>query len=166
LSVPVKLFFDECLSHRLARLIEEVYLEEFEDSRVLHLQQLFERGERDGTWLQTLKNEGNWLVLTADRAKNPKREKLPLLCSQLQITHLSMTATLIQKGFKCQKHALLTLFPQIADYALLPPGTKIALGLRSFHQRLWPCLTIEGRPFDGWCLRNGIQLPHLRTPEA
>jgi hypothetical protein len=159
LNHHIKLFFDACLSKKLPRLILSVYGEDYENLQVKHLTDYFQQDDDDGDWLPILEQDKDWIVITADRGKDPKKEKLPVLCSKLGITHIAFTSHFHQAGYVAHKHALLSLFPQIICAGLLPKGTGITLGFRQHHQRNWPCLFIEGHPFDSWCNRKAVQLP-------
>lgn len=161
MSHPVKLFFDNCLSKKLPKVIHAVYSEDSPDLQVKHLTDYFMADDDDGEWLPLLEADKGWIVITADRGKDPKKEKLPILCSQMKITHVSMTPALHNAGFAAHRHAILSLFPQFVCLGMLPKGTRVSLAHRPFHRRNWPCLLIDNHPLDAWCFRNDVKLPDL-----
>jgi len=126
-----------------------------------HLTDYLQRSDDDAEWLPLLEEDKDWIVITADRGKDSKKEKLPKLCSQLKITHVSMTYGFHIAGYAAHRHALLSLFPQFVCLGLLPKGTRVSLGFRPYHQRNWPYLLVGKHPLDAWCLANAIQLPGL-----
>ena len=160
MSQGIKLFFDVCLSKKLPKVIQSVYGEDHPDLILKHLTEYFQASDDDGDWLPLLK-EGGWIVITADRGRESKKTQLPLLCSHLQITHVSMTPAFHRSGYAIHRHALLSLFPQLTCLDLLPVGTRVSLGFKPYHRRNWPSLQIDGHALDAWCLRKGIQLPGL-----
>lgn len=156
----IKLFFDNCLSDRLPGVITSAYGEDFGNIQVKHLRDYYRDDPGDENWLPVLEQDKDWLVITADRGKDPKKERLPVICSQLGLSHISMTPTFHQAGYLTHKHAVLALFPQIICARHLPKGTRVTLGFRPYHQRNWPALLIGGHDFDAWCNKNSIELPN------
>jgi len=161
LNHPVKLFFDNCLSKKLPKVLQSVYGEDQPELQVKHLTDFFLADDQDEDWLPLLEEDRGWIVVTADRGKDPKKEKLPVLCTQLQITHVSMTSAVHAAGYVAHRHAFLSLFPQFCCLGYLPKGTRVVLGFRTFHQRNWPCLLVSGEALDSWCRKNQINLPGL-----
>lgn len=148
---PIKLFFDECCSKRLARKIVEVYDEDYPGILTKHLTDDLKAGTPDDVWVQRLEDEQDWIVLTSDLGVDAKKPKLPILCQQFKITYLSMTPALKNAGYPAHKQAMLCVWPQIMRTPKLPRGTKVSFGLRPFPGRMWPFLTIESKSFDVWC---------------
>jgi hypothetical protein len=164
---PLKLFFDECCSRRLARKIVEIYAECYPDLETRHLSQLCALGTRDPEWLPMLEKEKGWIVLTADRGRDPKREKLPAICERLGITHISMTPKLVSEGYTIRKQALLTVWPQIIKIPLLPKPTRVSLGFRMVDNGLtrMPWLSIEQDAFATWCRSNNVIFENSGGPK-
>jgi hypothetical protein len=155
----LKLFFDECCSKRLARKVVEIYSECYPNLQTKHLTDIcIGGGAEDPDWLSTL--DKDWIVLTADRGKKSKKQKLPAICGRLGITHISMTSHLIDAGYKAQKQALLCVWPEIMKTPLLPKGTKVSLGYRMINKGLSkvPWLSIEQKAFAIWCHEKGVQI--------
>jgi len=73
---PLKLFFDECCSKRLPGKIIELYKEDYPDIQIKHLTELVEKGTDDPDWLLILEQDKDWIVITTDRGKDPKKPKL------------------------------------------------------------------------------------------
>jgi hypothetical protein len=157
---PFKLFFDECCPKRLARKIVEIYVECYPDLQTKHVTELFKAGDDEADFLPLLAEEKNWIVLTADRGKDPKKAKMPVVCGRLGITHISITSALLKDGYKAQKQALLCVWPEIMLLNRLPPGTKVSLGYRMVNRGLSkiPCLTVAAKPLAIWCQENQIQI--------
>jgi hypothetical protein len=151
------LFFDQCLSARLPAIVKQTYAEDCQGGiRAVHLSDWFKRDEDDSVWIPMLTGEPGWIVITADRGGDPKKEKLPLLCSRHHITHISMTPNFHKAGYLVHKHGILMLFHQICGCLKLPNGTRVSLGFGQWHRRDWPRLSIEGKPFDRWCYEKNI----------
>jgi hypothetical protein len=162
LHPEIKLFFDQCLSTRLPRIVLQTYAENFDGQlAATHLSDCFKRDEDDANWVPKLADQSNWIIITADRGKDSKKEKLPVLCSRLGISHIAMTPSFHQAGYLVHKHGILALFPQIVCVPHLPKGTRVTMGFKPHHQRNWPALLIGGFDFDAWCIKNKISLPGL-----
>lgn len=155
-----KLFFDECCSKRLARRIVEIYSECYPEIQTKHLFDFWAPGADDPDWIAFLQKEKDWIVITADRGKDPKKQKLPLICAKLKVTHISLTPALCHAGYKEHKQALLSLWPQIMKSPLAPKGTKISLGYRMVDKGTArvPWLSVANQSFAIWCRDQGIQL--------
>jgi hypothetical protein len=156
---PLKLFFDECCSKKLAHKIVEIYAECYPGIQTKHLSEFFAPGTNDPDWIPLLEKEKDWIVLTADRGrKGAKDQKLPLICGKLGVTHISMTSVLKNEGYKAQKQALLSVWPQIVKTPLLPKGTKVSLGYKMVDNGLSkiPRLSIEQQAFAIWCHAKGV----------
>jgi hypothetical protein len=156
---PFKLFFDECCAKRLARKIVEIYKECYPNLETKHLTDYFETGDDEGEFLPLLAEEKNWIVVTADRGKDPKKVKMPIVCARLGITHISLTSDLVNAGYKAQKQALLCVWPEIMLLHRIPAGTRVSLGYRMVNKgsSKIPCLWVANKPFSIWCQQNDIQ---------
>jgi hypothetical protein len=163
---PIKLFFDECCSPKLPRKLVEVYEEDYPLIATRHLTDIFKKGIDDQDWLSVLKNEPDWIVVTADRGKDSKKPKLPLICSKLGITHISMTPDLKNAGYSAHKQALLSTWPQIAMIPLIPRGTRVSLGYRNVNKGASkiPWISIDQVAFDIWCSERNITASNVGLP--
>jgi hypothetical protein len=120
------------------------------------------KGTEDAEWISKLEQELGWVVITADRGKDPKSPKLPILCVQFKITHVLITPSLMQAGYSVQKQALLTVWQQIVRLPQVPKGTRAELGYRMFNQGFTKAawLSIGGKHLDIWCHEHGIEAPN------
>ena len=75
MNQPFKLFFDECCSKRLARKIVEIYQECYPDLVTKHISEFCGQGKDDDDWIPLLEKEKDWIILTADRGKDAKKQK-------------------------------------------------------------------------------------------
>jgi hypothetical protein len=68
----VKIIFDENLAPALAKAIEALFKGEHE---VTHIREKFHAGIKDVEWIESLGQEGRWIVISADlRIKSNKAE--------------------------------------------------------------------------------------------
>jgi PIN like domain len=157
----LKLFFDQCCSKRLARVISETCSTHNLVVETKHLSEFCRCSTPDEKWLPSLKKQGDWIVVTADRGKDPKKQKLPLICSSWGITHISLTPALVKAGYAAQEKALRVVFPELMHAHLLPKGTKVSLGFKMVkkHTEKIGALFIQQTPFTKWCAQKGIALP-------
>lgn len=160
MNQPFKLFFDECCSKKLARRIVEIYSECYPDLQTKHLSEFCEPGTDDEDWIPLLEKEQDWIVITADRGRDARKQKLPLICARLKITHISMTPVLKNAGYKAHKQALLSVWPEIIQLQSLPKGTKVSFGYRMINRGLTkvPALSVEQKPIAIWCQEKGVQI--------
>jgi hypothetical protein len=163
---PLKLFFDECCSKRLPGKIIEVYKEDYDHIQTKHLTQMMQAGTDDAVWLELLHKEKDWIVITTDRGKDPKKPKLPIICTKLGITHVSITPSLIEEGYTAQKQALLTVWPSLLRLPSILRGTRVSLGYRMYNKGLTkgPYLSVDTVQFDVWCKENGIGDHAIKEP--
>jgi PIN like domain len=161
----LKLFFDECCSKRLAKVIRDTCSPDNLNVQTKHLCE-FGLGKADEDWLPLLEKQGGWIVITADRGKDPKKQKLPRICSSLGITHISLTPALIKAGYQAHENALLSVFSEISHIHLLPKGTKVSLGFKWIrkHTEKIAILSIQQDPLAVWCAKRGIEWPTGSNP--
>ena len=124
----MRLYFDECTSRRLARELKTFYAVDYPDLEMAHVLDFYDPGTGDSTWLQPLQEDRSWIVITNDRGRNPKKEKLPLICAQLGITHVVMTPALINAGYSEHKSALVAVWKELLELHRLPAGSRTKLG--------------------------------------
>src|SRR5438128_8454706 len=127
---PIKLFFDECCSKRLARRVSEVYSQVHPGIQTKHLSEFCACSTPDETWIPLLEKEQDWIIITADRGRDSKKQKLPLICFRIGVTHISMTPALKNAGYAVHEKALFAVWDQILMVPLLPAGTRVALGFK------------------------------------
>ena len=128
MSSPLKLLFDECCSPRLPRELRDFYHRDYPDLQIRHLMDDWTAGTPDSQWLEALRLDPSWIIITKDAGKNSAQEKLPLICHQWGITHIVFTAGIINKGFVTQKNAIAGVWEQLFQLHRLPPGSQVKLG--------------------------------------
>jgi PIN like domain len=129
----MQLYFDECCSKRFKDDLRAFFAEDFPDLRVSHVLDHYNPGTGDSTWLKPLEDK-SVIVITADIGRDPSKEKLPLICKKLGVTHIVFSSTLINAGYTKQKSAIAAVWQQIVEQVpRLPRGTKVKLGLRSIR---------------------------------
>jgi hypothetical protein len=130
----MQLYFDECCSTRFKIDLPAFFAADFPDLKVSHVLDSYDPGTGDSTWLKPLQENPNIIVITADVGRDSSKEKLPLVCKKLGITHIAFTATLINAGYTKQKSAIASVWMQIIEQVpRLPRGTRVKLGLRSLR---------------------------------
>ena len=128
MSAGLKLFFDECCSPRLPRELRDFYQRDYPGLQIRHLMEDWTAGTPDSQWLDALRQDPSWIVITKDAGKNSAQEKLPLICREWGITHIVFTAGIISKGFVTQKNAIAGVWEQLFQLHCLPPGSQVKLG--------------------------------------
>ena len=128
MSQALKLLFDECCSRRLARELHDFYHRDYPGLQIRHVLGDWSAGTPDSEWLQTLRKDPTWIVITKDAGKNAAPEKLPLICQEWGVTHVLFTGGIIQKGFLTQKNALVGVWEKLFLLHHLPPGSQVKLG--------------------------------------
>ncbi len=130
MSGGLRLLFDECCSRKLARELGEFYRVDYPGLEIAHVLDAYARGTDDPDWLAPLRGDRSWIVITKDVGSKSPRHKLPLICREWGITHVALTAALINAGFTAHKNALVAVWPQLFFLSRLPPGTQVKLGFR------------------------------------
>jgi hypothetical protein len=124
----LRLFLDECCSSRLVDDLKEFFALDYPDTEIIHLSKSFPRGTDDSVWLSKIDPE--WIVVTQDKGR-AARNKLPLICQAMSITHVVFTAAVITSGYSVQKAALAACWEQLFLLRNLPGGTCVKLGLEN-----------------------------------
>lgn len=124
----MRLYFDECCSRRFSKEIKDFYLAEYPDLETCHVLDYYNPGTDDSDWLKPLQEDKLLIVITKDRGRNSKKEKLPVICKHLGITHVAMSSAIINAGYTVQKKALVSVWSQLLQLHKLPPGTQVKLG--------------------------------------
>lgn len=124
----LRLLFDECCSRRLPVELKQFYHIDYPDIELRHLMQDWASGTGDYDWLAPLREDRTWIVITKDAGKNSPTEKLPLICREWGITHVTFTAGIINAGFTEQKNALVGVWKLLFHLDRLAAGTQVKLG--------------------------------------
>lgn len=122
----MQLYFDECCSRGLSRELKALFVVDDPELIIVHVLDFYDSGTGDSTWLDSLKSNKEWIVITQDHGRKGK-EKLPKICKELGITHVAFSPSIIRGGYSIQKEALMAVWSQLRELHRLPPGTKVKL---------------------------------------
>ena len=123
----MRLYFDECCSRRMAGEIKQFFSEDYPDLHTAHVLEFYSPGAKDSKWLKALEEDRSWIVLTQDLGRGRDKEKLPLICKDLKITHVCFTPFMIRAGYSIQKRAIVSKWSDIIKLQALPRGTRAQL---------------------------------------
>ena len=134
----------------------DVYLEDCPKLETKHLTDELEAGTEDQVWVKNLSEKDGWIVVSADRGKDPKKAKLPHLCIANKTTSVLFTSYLHTKTFFYQKHALLSVFPDLLLLPQVKKGTVVKLGVRPVSKGGGevPRLTVENTHLRKWVMEH------------
>jgi hypothetical protein len=108
----MKCFFDTNLSPKLAKTLD--FLEGEDGIRVKHLNEKFQSNTPDTVWIEKLKNEGDWFVITKDnQIKKRHHERKAWKESNLPIVFLPKTW--IKLNFWEQAWRLIRYWPDLKE---------------------------------------------------
>lgn len=108
------MFLDECVPEVIGDRLVAFLGDRPERPAFHHLLSMFPPGEEDRVWLTAIKETG-WLVVTADRGKSNRGEKLPRLCLELGIIHVVLSATLHRRSVGDRALALAACWENIVE---------------------------------------------------
>jgi hypothetical protein len=129
----MRLYFDECCSVRFKVDLKAFFAADYPDLEVSHVLDFYNQGTGDSTWLGPLQRDKDIIVVTADLGRQGAKEKLPLVCKHLGITHIALTPGLIRSGYSRQKTAIVAVWTQLVKQVpRLPKGTHVKLGMRVY----------------------------------
>jgi len=123
----MQLYFDECCSRRLSREIKEFFASDYPDLETCHVLDEYGRGTKDSEWLKPLQENDKWIVITHDHGRDPKKEKLPVVCRALGVTYVLISSSIISAGYTEQKTALVSVWQELLELYRLPNGTQVKL---------------------------------------
>jgi hypothetical protein len=153
----LRLFLDECLSSDAVKSLRAFWSQEdYPNLSIDHLAEHYARGEGDDIWLPKLQAEPDWIVITQDHGRDPKKPKLPDICKALGRTHIIISET-IQTNADI-KHALTAVLRMMFWCPELPKGTQVRLNLQTLSKTGMkvPILSVEGKRIDIWLKEHGI----------
>ncbi|WP_191237461.1 hypothetical protein [Cobetia marina] len=84
----MQIFIDENISPALAAAMNHLQKLLNENHTFVHATEKFERGTPDQEWLETLKAEGNWAILSKDKFDKGAPEKIVFRSSGLTVINL------------------------------------------------------------------------------
>jgi len=163
ISSVVRFLFDECYSTGLRDELKLFYALDYPLFEYHHVIDDYSPATDDRTWLEPLKDEKDWIVITKDAGRDASSERLPSICRELKITHVGMTPTLIDAGYTSQKLALTSVWPQMPLLLQLPLGTKLRLGCDDFRGVRSYKMRVGQKPFNT-LLDETVEPPP--TPES
>lgn len=133
MTEPIRFLFDECLlgRHTVERELTDSLALFGAEADLAHLFSKFASGTADSEWIPQIANEGGWIVVTCDRGKNSKKsEKLPLICRDLEVTHVVLSAAIQKRSAYCRVMAISACWRQLIAAADAPKGTGFAITMR------------------------------------
>lgn len=147
MTSSLKIIFDNTSSPRLARDLAGFYDYDFPNLEVVHLRDKFKPNAKDPEWLESIRSEGGWIVISGDRGKMCAVDRLPIICQALKITHVLTSATIQSNGYPATKQAIASTWREIVALASYPAGTKGVLRYHSDrNQKVRPVLFVDGAP--------------------
>ena len=131
MTLPIRFLFDECLGRPVVerQIVDSLKLYGA-DADVTHLCSKFPPGTKDIKWIPAIAQEGGWVVVTADRGKHSKKdEKLPYICRDFGVTHVTLSCGLHRRNMYYKYLAISSCWPALLDAASHPPGTGFSLSM-------------------------------------
>jgi len=125
----VRFFFDNNLSARFAKAINA--LVEKDGDQAIHLSEMFPENTPDIEWLTKLRDEGQWVVLTADmKITRNAHERAVWIKSGL--TTFFLKRPYLKLDFWDQIGLLIQRWPRISEQAkLVTPGAGFIISPRT-----------------------------------
>jgi hypothetical protein len=124
-TLPVRFFFDECLSRPVVEsdLVRSLSLYG-SSAEIAHLLTKFGGGGvKDPEWVPILAHETGWIVISADQGKNSKKsEKLPEICRAYGVTHAILSRGLHKRNMYYKSLAIVSLWGKLHALADEPRG--------------------------------------------
>jgi hypothetical protein len=123
-TLPVRFFFDECLSKPIVECDLARSLKLYgSDAQVVHLLTKFSQGCKDPEWIPALAHETGWVVITCDQGKNSKKsEKLPEICRAFGVTHVTISRGLHKRNMYYKSLAIMSLWGKLLALEDEPRG--------------------------------------------
>lgn len=127
----MKVFFDNNLSPKIARALQELFLGQHE---IIHLASKFPRNVSDKKWIEELSHDGYWIVISGDlRIKKNQAERMAFRNSKL--TGLFMAPGLLKKKPHVQTYRILYHWEKIEQLStLVAPGATYEISERKIRQ--------------------------------
>jgi hypothetical protein len=109
----VKILLDEHLPPALARALQALFVDEHE---IIHLREKFGPGVTDIEWINTLSDEGRWVVISADRRITRNRAELYVF-QRSKLIGFFIAPALYRSKLTKQAERLLALWDGMIDLA-------------------------------------------------
>lgn len=139
MTLPVRFFFDECLSRPVVEcdLVRSLSLYG-SSAEVAHLLTKFGGGGvKDPVWVPVLAQESGWIVITCDQGiKSKKSEKLPLICRSFGVTHVTLSRGLHKRNMFYKSLAISSLWGKLHALSDEPRGAGYRISMNGANFRL------------------------------
>lgn len=136
-----KFLLDECLPKGIVAVAASALQLIDASADVAHLLDKFPAGTPDRLWVPTIADEGEWVVITADRGSQSNIEdKLPLVCRQLRVVHVLLSAGIHKRTAFFKGLAISHCAQQLLDASSAAAGTGFSISMlgRGFQmKRIW-----------------------------
>jgi hypothetical protein len=131
----IKLIIDECLSEPVVESLRPFLVKagvSFDLQSVVKYQR---EGVADKVWIPKIAADGGWVVISSDRGKRNKSEKvdekLPYLCRLHRVTHVLLSGTIHNEKAFAKGQALVAVWQQLLEAGDVKRGTRFKLRRRS-----------------------------------
>jgi len=152
----LRLLLDECVSSpRVLETIRAILAIDPEDHppQLVFLEDFMGRvGYKDREWIPAARSEGFDIVLTGDKGRGKRGDKLPEICAVHGLRHLIIRERIIHRGFRFLLHAIIGAWPHIVE-ACAEDGLRYQLQL----------LTVRGKHEVG-TVRVALSRVRLNPP--
>lgn len=150
MTPPIRFLFDECCIGRctVERELRQSLALFGAEAELAHVLNAFPMGTPDAEWMQQIAAEGGWIIISSDRGKScRKSESLPLICRELRVTHVMLSAGIHKRSTYYRVQAITSCWEQLIATANAPPGTGFQISMRPgkdglfsfrFHQNFTP----------------------------
>jgi PIN like domain len=117
---PLRLYFDECLSIKLARELAGWQSEDFPPVETRHLFDDFLSGAPDIDWIPQLArgNHLPWIVISKDRGMDRRAPQLPRICHEHGVPYLIFTSALACSSKAHHAQAIKWVIPRLYAHPL------------------------------------------------
>jgi hypothetical protein len=127
-SAKLKLLFDECLGKPAVVALGALLAASGRAAELSHVLDYQSQGVPDQLWIPRLAPD-EWIILTADRGKRCKGQKLALVCQQFSVTHVMLSAAIHHKKTLDKVSAVLHVWSEIERLPTEPKGSGFSLRL-------------------------------------
>jgi len=154
-SIRHRLLIDECLPPTLISAYLHSHIGLSGDGvDAVHICKFLGSGKKDQEWVPKIARDQRWCVLSKDKgSKSTRRDALPLICYEREVTLILISEPVIQKGITFYGPQLLANWPSLVAAMQGPKGAQYLLRLHRDHERTSIHVT---RPPEGyWINKRG-----------
>lgn len=127
MNETVKLLFDECIGSPIATafgvFLQGLYTAKHEIKHIREFQLL---GTADEIWVPQVRDLG-FMIVTADRSKDPKGIKMRLLCLKNQITQITLGPSVHHMKSPDKIVAITSVWNELVEAANAPAGSRFII---------------------------------------